>query len=135
MDSLNYYYDYNLLCTYHLIENDTNLSTLCYQNQLLQVFKLINYDSQKIDNNIIKLFNILKDDKEIIEILEILSSKLNIFQFLKQNNQKLDNSFIFQMLFSYDYFYLFHNSFIHYKTNKSLNKSTFSELKQFISQN
>jgi len=133
MDSLTY--DYDLLCTYHLIENDENLSSLCYQNQLLQVFKLNNYDSQKIDNNIIKLFNILRDDEEILEIIDILSNKLTIFQFLKQNNQKLDNSFIFQMLISYDYFYLFHNSFIHYKTNKSLNKSSFSELKQFISQN
>ena len=133
MDSLTY--DFDFLCTYHLIENDENLSSLCYQNQLLQVFKLNNYDSQKIDNNIIKLFNILRDDEEILEIIDILSNKLTIFQFLKQNNQKLDNSFIFQMLFSYDYFYLFHNSFIHYKTNKSLNKSSFSELKQFISQN
>ena len=133
MDSLTY--DFDFLCTYHLIENNENLSSLCYQNQLLQVFKLNNYDSQKIDNNIIKLFNILRDDEEILEIIEILSNKLTIFQFLKQNNQKLDNLFIFQMLFSYDYFYLFHNSFIHYKTNKSLNKSSFSELKQFISQN
>jgi hypothetical protein len=128
-------YNYDFLCTYHLIENHDNLSSLCYQNQILQVFKLNNYDSQKIDNNIIKLFNILRDDKEILEIIDILSSKLTIFQLLKQNNEKLDNSFIFQMLFSYDYFYLFHNSFIHYKTNKSLNKSSFSELKQFISQN
>ncbi len=133
MDSLTY--DFDLLCTYHLIENDDNLSSLCYQNQLLQVFKLNNYDSQKIDNIIIKLFNILKDNEEILEILDILFSKLTIFQFLKQNNEKLDNLFIFQMLFSYDYFYLFHNSFIHYKTNKSLNKSSFSELKEFISQN
>lgn len=133
MDSLTY--DFDFLCTYHLIENDDNLSSLCYQNQILQAFKLNNYDSQKINNNIIKLFNILRDDKEILEIIDILSSKLTIFQFLNQSNQKLDNSFIFQMLFSYDYFYLFHNSFIHYKTNKSLNKSSFSELKQFIYKN
>lgn len=130
MDSLTY--DYDFLCTYHLLGNDDNLSNICYQKQLLQVFKLNNYDSQKIDNNIIKLFNILRDDKEILEIIDILSSKLTIFQFLKQNNEKLDNSFIFQMLFAYEYFYLFHNSFIHYKTNKSLNKSCFSKLKNHI---
>ena len=130
MDSLTY--DYDFLCTYHLLGNDDNLSNICYQKQLLQVFKLNNYDSQKIDNNIIKLFNILRDDKEILEIIDILSSKLTIFQFLKQNNEKLDNSFIFQMLFAYEYFYLFHNSFIHYKTNKSLNKSSFSKLKNHI---
>ena len=133
MDSLTY--DFDFLCTYHLIENNENLSSLCYQNQLLQVFKLNNYDSQKIDNNIIKLFNILRDDEEILEIIDILSNKLTIFQFLKQNNQKLDYSLVFQMLFSYDYFYLFQNSFIHYKTNKSLDKLSFSQLKEFISQN
>ena len=130
MDSLTY--DFDFLCTYHLIENDENLSSLCYQNQLLQVFKLNNYDSDKIDQTIQQLFNILRDDEEIIGILDILSSKLSIFQFLRQNNLKLDYSFIFQMLFSYDYFYLFHNSFIHYKTNKSLNKSCFSKLKNHI---
>ena len=127
--------DYDFLCTYHLIENDDNLSSICYQTQLLQSLKLKTFDSQKIDDNILKLFNILSDDEEIIEILDILSNRIQIFKYLKQNDQKLDHSFIFQMLFSYDYFYLFHNSLIHYKTNKSLNKSSFSELKQFISQN
>lgn len=131
MDTLNY----DFLCTYHLIENDDNLSSICYQNQLLQSFNLNNYDSQKIDDNILKLFNILSDDEEIIEILDILSNRIQIFKYLKQNNQKLDYSLIFQMLFSYDYFYLFHNSLIHYKTNKSLYKSSFSQLKQFVSQN
>ncbi len=130
MESLVYNVDF--LCTYHLIDNDENLSSLCYQNQLLQAFKLNNYNPKQIDETIIKLFNNLINDKEIIEIINILSNKLHIFQFLKQNNEKLDNSFIFQMLFSYDYFYLFHNSFIYYKTNKSLNKSCFYELKNFI---
>ena len=133
MDTLNY--DYQFLCTYHLIENNDNLSSLCYQNQILQAFKLNNFDSQNINHNIQKLYYILRDNEEILEILDILSNKLQIFQFLKQNNENIDKSLIFQMLFSYDYFYLFHNSLIHYKTNKSLNKSCFSELKQFISQN
>ena len=133
MDTLNY--DYQFLCTYHLIENNDNLSSLCYQNQILQAFKLNNFDSQNINHNIQKLYYILRDNEEILEILDILSNKLQIIQFLKQNNEDIDKSLIFQMLFSYDYFYLFHNSLIHYKTNKSLNKSCFSELKQFISQN
>ena len=133
MDTLNY--DYEFLCTYHLIENNDNLSSICYQNQILQAFKLNNFDSQNINHNIQKLYYILRDNEEILEILDILSNKLQIFQFLKQNNENIDKSLIFQMLFSYDYFYSFHNSLIHYKTNKSLNKSCFSELKQFISQN
>tara|TARA_Y100000591_G_C21738561_1_gene648044 strand:- start:250 stop:651 length:402 start_codon:yes stop_codon:yes gene_type:complete len=133
MDTINY--DYDFLCTYHLIENDDNLSSLCYQNQILQAFKLNNFDSQNINYNIQKLYNILRDNEEIKEIIDILSNKLTIFQFLKQNNENIDKSLIFQMLFSYDFFYLFHNSLIKYKTNISLNKSCFSELKQFISQN
>tara|TARA_B110000008_G_scaffold165768_1_gene165968 strand:- start:125 stop:523 length:399 start_codon:yes stop_codon:yes gene_type:complete len=132
MDTINY--DFDLFCTYHLIE-DEDQSNICYRSQLLQVFKLNNFDSEQINYNIQKLYNILRDNEEILEILDILSNKLQIFQFLKQNNENIDKSLIFQMLFSYDYFYLFHNSLIHYKTNKSLNKSTFSELKQFISQN
>lgn len=132
MDTLNY--DFDFLCTYHLIE-DEEQSNICYRSQLLQVFKLNNFDSEQINYNIQKLYNILRDNEEILEILDILSNKLTIFQFLKQNNENIDKSLIFQMLFSYDFFYLFHNSLIKYKTNISLNKLSFSELKQFISQN
>lgn len=132
MDSLTY--DYDLLCTYHLIE-DEEQSNICYRSQLLQVFKLNNFDSEQINYNIQKLYNILRDNEEILEILDILSNKLVLFQFFRKNNQKIDNVLVFQMLFSYEYFHIFHKLFSKYKTNKSLNKSSFSELKQFISLN
>ena len=130
MDLLDY--NLNFLCTYNLLANEKELSSLCYQNQFLQCFNLNSYDSKKIDNIIIKLYNILKDDNEIIDILNILSQKLTIFHFLKENDLDLDKLLIFQILFSYDYFFQFHNSLIHYKTNKSLNNNSFTNLIQLI---
>jgi len=129
MDTINYNYD--ILCTYHLIE-DEEQSNICYRSQLLQVFKLNNYDDNKINYNIQKLYNILKDNEEIKEIIDILSNKLVLFQFFRKNNQKIDNVLVFQMLFSYEYFYLFHKLFSKYNTDKSLDKLSFSQLKEFI---
>lgn len=129
MDTINYNYD--ILCTYHLIE-DEEQSNICYRSQLLQVFKLNNYDDNKINSLISNLYNILKDNEEIKEIIDILSNKLVLFQFFRKNNQKIDNVLVFQMLFSYEYFHIFHKLFAKYNTDKSLNKSCFSELKQFI---
>ena len=129
MDTLNY--DYDFLCTYYLIE-DEEQSNICYRSQLLQVFKLNNFDSEQINYNIQKLYNILRDNEEIKEIIDILSNKLVLFQFLKQNNQKIDNVLVFQMLFSYEYFHIFHKLFSKYNTDKSLDKLSFSQLKEFI---
>ena len=129
MDTINYNYD--ILCTYHLIE-DEEQSNICYRSQLLQVFKLNNYDDNKINSLISDLYNILKDNEEIKEIIDILSNKLVLFQFFRKNNQKIDNVLVFQMLFAYEYFYLFHKLFSKYNTDKSLDKLSFSQLKEFI---
>ena len=132
MDTINYNYD--ILCTYHLIE-DEEQSNICYRSQLLQVFKLNNYDDNKINSLISNLYNILKDNEEIKEIIDILSNKLVLFQFFRKNNQKIDNVLVFQMLFSYEYFHIFHKLFAKYNTDKSLDKLSFSQLKEFISLN
>tara|TARA_B100001741_G_C16499486_1_gene573929 strand:+ start:905 stop:1303 length:399 start_codon:yes stop_codon:yes gene_type:complete len=132
MDTINYNYD--ILCTYHLIE-DEEQSNICYRSQLLQVFKLNNYDDNKINSLISNLYNILKDNEEIKEIIDILSNKLVLFQFFRKNNQKIDNVLVFQMLFSYEYFHIFHKLFSKYNTDKSLDKLSFSQLKEFISLN
>ena len=129
MDTINYNYD--ILCTYHLIE-DEEQSNICYRSQLLQVFKLNNYDDNKINSLISNLYNILKDNEEIKEIIDILSNKLVLFQFFRKNNQKIDNVLVFQMLFSYEYFHIFHKLFSKYNNDKSLDKLSFSQLKEFI---
>tara|TARA_B110000444_G_scaffold255437_1_gene289828 strand:+ start:18022 stop:18420 length:399 start_codon:yes stop_codon:yes gene_type:complete len=124
-------YDVGFVCTYNLID-DEDQSNICYQAQLLQALKQVEYDDDKISVITGKIYDELKDNEEILEILDILSEKLIIFQFFKHNNKELDNTFVFSMLFSFDYFHIFHKLFSSYIINKSLEKNHFSQIKQLI---
>ena len=78
-----------------------------------------------------ELYEELRENKEIKDILNILSTKPQ-FAEIFANENTLDNVFIFQLLLSYDYFDLFHRSLIDY-FNTSLKKEFyFQELKNFI---
>jgi len=132
MDDIDY--DISFICTYNLIEDDQE-SIICYQAQLLQALKQTVYDDDKISVITGKIYDLLKDNKEIQEILNILSEKLVIFQFFKSNNKELDNTFVFPMLFSFEYFHLFHKLLSNYISNKSLQENHFSQIKQLICDN
>jgi len=132
MDDIDY--DNGFICTYNLIEDDQE-SIICYQAQLLQALKQTVYDDDKISVITGKIYDLLKDNKEIQEILNILSEKLVLFQFFKSNNKELDNTFVFPMLFSFEYFHLFHKLLSNYISNKSLQENHFSQIKQLICDN
>jgi hypothetical protein len=129
MDEIDY--DGSFICTYNLIDDEEG-SIIYYQAQLLQALKQTEYDDDKISVITGKIYDLLKDNEEILEILEILSEKLVLFQFFKNNNKELDNSFVFPMLFSFEYFHLFHKLFSNYISNKSLKPNHFSQIKQLI---
>jgi hypothetical protein len=129
MDAIDY--DCSFLCTYNLID-DVDCSVICYQEQLLQALKQTEYDDDKISVITGKIYDLLKYNEEILEILDILSEKLVLFQFFKNNNKELDNTFVFPMLFSYEYFHLFHELFSNYISNKFLKPNHFSKIKQLI---
>jgi hypothetical protein len=131
MDTLDLDYDTSFMCTYTLFD-DADDSNLCFQTQLLQAFKLTTYDDDKISVTRGKIYDILKDNEEIQEILEILSNTIFMFQYFKSNNKELDNTFVFPILFSYQYFHLFHKLLSNYISNKSLQKNHFSQIKQLI---
>ena len=132
MDDIDY--DNGFICTYNLIEDDQE-SIICYQAQLLQALKQTVYDDDKISVITGKIYDLLKDNEEIQEILNILSEKLVLFQFFKSNNKELDNTFVFPMLFSFEYFHLFHKLLSNYISNKSLQENHFSQIKQLICDN
>tara|TARA_B100000768_G_C11182698_1_gene333655 strand:+ start:152 stop:550 length:399 start_codon:yes stop_codon:yes gene_type:complete len=132
MDDIDY--DNGFICTYNLIEDDQE-SIICYQAQLLQALKQTVYDDDKISVVTGKIYDLLKDNEEIQEILNILSEKLVLFQFFKSNNKELDNTFVFPMLFSFEYFHLFHKLLSNYISNKSLQENHFSQIKQLICDN
>jgi hypothetical protein len=65
-----------------------------YREELLKLFKLEYFDSKAIDEKIELLYNLIKNDKNIKELVDILEEKYEHCPFV--------------FLFSYDLFYLFY---------------------------
>ena len=127
------FYNSKFLCTYTSF-NDDDTSNLCYQIQLLLAFNLQKYNQQILTESIEKLYLFFKKNKEIIEIIEFIGSNFEFFNsFNGENNIDEKNLLIFQILFSYEYFHLFHKCL-----SKSIenigneNYGTFTELLNFI---
>lgn len=133
-------YDNTFLCTYNYLEDDYS-SLSCYQIQLLQALKMKVYDDTILQNKLKIIYEILKNNREIENILDILSKKIynsNILQLFSDNNNNTDKYFIFQLLFSQDYFYIFHNNFSKYISNIQNYKNNnlfFQELYNVILEN
>ena len=140
--SINYNSDF--LITYRSFREEY-YSDLCYKIQLLQAFNMVKYDEYILQENIKKLYFLLRENMELKEIYEILSKKNGQFEIIKElflNNYTHDEMpddiyymFFFQILFSYDYFDITHKCLSKY-LNKTLKNNThslyFEELKKFI---
>ena len=128
-------YNTEFVCTYKKMDGEY-YQTLCYQIQMLQALNINKYDETIISNHIEQLFYFLQNYYEIDIILLALKEKyMNTnFAFFIENN----NSALFQLLFSYDYFDCFHKCLSQYLiTNKQESGSNndtkyFSELKNII---
>ena len=144
-NSLNDYYNnieninYNseFLCTYKSLDLDEEYyKTLCYQIQMLQALNINKYDEVIIPSHIEKIYYFLQNYYEIDIILLALKEKYknSSISFFIENN----NSALFQMLFSYDYFDIFHKCLCQYLRDKKLkkeldtNKKYFTELKNLV---
>ena len=144
-NSLNDYYNnieninYNseFLCTYKSLDLDEEYyKKLCYQIQMLQALNINKYDEFIIPNHIEKIYYFLQNYYEIDIILLTLKEKYknSSISFFIENN----NSALFQLLFSYDYFDCFHKCLSQYlitnKQDSGSNNDTkyFSELKNII---
>ena len=130
LKNMNYSSDF--ICTYKLLEDeDADCANLCYQTQLLQALNMTNFDDFIIQKNIEALYFFLKDYSEIIGILMLLKEKYinSTMAFFIENNITL-----FQLLFSYNYFDIFHKSLSQYVREKTqtvdliINKKYFDEL-------
>ena len=130
-------YNNEFLCTYKSMSEEY-YQNLCYQIQILQALNITNYDETIISNHIEKIYYFLQNYYEIDIILLILKEKYqnSSISFFIENN----NSALFQMLFSYDYFDIFHKCLCHYlRSKKQKNEVTnetkfFNELKNIITQ-
>ena len=128
-------YNTEFVCTYKKMDGEY-YQTLCYQIQMLQALNINKYDETIISNHIEQIFYFLQNYYEIDIILLALKEKyMNTnFAFFIENN----NSALFQLFFSYDYFDCFHKCLSQYLiTNKQESGSNndtkyFSELKNII---
>jgi hypothetical protein len=106
-------YNKSFICTYKKFGDEYN-SNLCYQIQLLQAFNMNKYDEYMLQKHIENLYIFLRDNVNIIKICELLKKKYTNLSFFNTQSNDLENLIFFQILFSYDYFDLFHKQLIDY---------------------
>ena len=128
-------YNSEFLCTYKSMTEEY-YQQLCYQIQMLQALNINSYDDTMVTNHIEKIYYFLQNYYEIDIIMLALKEKYkntSIVFFIENNSSAL-----FQLLFSYDYFDIFHKCLCQYlrdkKQNNEINieKKYFSELKAII---
>jgi hypothetical protein len=128
-------YNSEFLCTYRSMTEEY-YQQLCYQIQMLQALNINSYDDTMVTNHIEKIYYFLQNYYEIDIIMLALKEKYkntSIVFFIENNSSAL-----FQLLFSYDYFDIFHKCLCQYlrdkKQNNEINieKKYFSELKAII---
>lgn len=128
---MNINYNYNFLCTYTDFSNNY-YSNLCYQIQLLQAFNMQKYDEYILNKNIKKIFYVLEDNLEIKKIIILLSKKNSNLSFLNIFNKEEQAYFNYQLLFSYDYFHIFHKCFSNYLKHNHIKNNYFENLYLYI---
>jgi hypothetical protein len=126
--SINYITDF--VCTYKNIE-DTNESNILFRSQYLQAFNLDFFDINVINEICEKLFNLMQKHQEnkLNNLLGILYNKhaIQLLPFSFKKNT-YSNLFTFQILFSYDYFDLFHKCLIDLINNNFISDNNYSNL-------
>ena len=104
-------YNSSFITTYKSFD-EPYYNDLCYKIQLLQAFNMIKYDEFMLQQNIQKTYYSLREEEKIQKIMSVLSQnnkQLEIFKaFSKDFNKEAEDLFYFQILFSFDYFDLFH---------------------------
>ncbi len=105
----------DFVCTYKKFENEKDSDDI-YRSQFLQAFGLDNWNYKKIEEIQDDLFFYVKNDSNGMKILETLyenKQKFPMLGFILTQTKDLENiKEIFFILFSYEYFYLFHNCLI-----------------------
>ena len=138
MNNINY--NSELVLTYKSF--DKKYSDLCYQIQLLQAFNMLKYDDYILQKNIENIYELIKNNNEIKNILLLISKKMKNYELFNtinsSTNSNINNFIYFQLLFSYNYFEIFHKCYSKYINdfkNNTLKHDYFEELKTFINNN
>ena len=115
-------YESNLMLTYKIISDDDKYQQLLYQIQLLQLFKLDNYESQVefdiINKYIDNLYSEIKNENFIKELID-LSEYKNI----------MEDDVIFRTFFSFQSLDLFHRCLHEFSNKKIVSDKSFIDMK------
>ncbi len=128
----NYYlmYQTDFICTYKLMDDE--FTDDLYKIQLLQAFNLEKWDDTIITNQSFELYALLmKSDtlfRDIIEKAKKNSDIANIYDSVLDKDGKDDDKIIFALLFTYDYFDLFHKCICDYMRNGKVSFQTLENL-------
>jgi hypothetical protein len=128
----NYYlmYQTDFICTYKLMDDE--FTDDLYKIQLLQAFNLEKWDDTIITNRSFELYALLmKSDtlfRDIIEKAKKNSDITNIYDSVLDKDGKDDDKIIFALLFTYDYFDLFHKCICDYMRNGKVSFQTLENL-------
>ena len=127
-------YSYDFICTYKLLkdykdndidpnEND-HLSSMLYQMQLLEAFNLKIFDENKMKISQEELYTKIKNHDQFVKIFDLIKEKFP--------QLCADNLGAFIILFSYDYFDIFHRCLIDYFTKKLIEEDNYNTLIKYI---
>lgn len=120
--------------TYNNVTN--SLSDMVYQKQYLDAFNIKKYNNKLISDKLDIIYNQLKDHPQIIQSINILENKsmdnIGLYLLLANSLEENKRQNLFSMLFSFEYFYIFHKCYFYYTKNID---NPFQELIQFLSNN
>ena len=116
----NYYYMYNYSFNMSYLDvQDEFLSNSQYKKDLLKAFSLQTYNHEKIMKEIEVLYDKLKDNAQIIEILTNIKLKKYLPSFL------MNNESCFVLLFSFENVNYFHKCLGYLLKNKPIDEDYF----------
>ena len=122
-------YNYSFYCTYLDVSGNEHNQDTTYRQEILKAFNLMVYDHEKMMSTITSLYKKYKEDKQIIEILNILKDT-NKYSFLFNNQGDL-----FTLLFSFEYFYYFHTCIAELEQSKSISEIIYKKFIKVLKNN
>lgn len=121
-------YNTDFICTYKL-HDDENQDDM-YRIDYLNAFGLKEFEGEKIMEIVELLYNKYKNNNDLKEILE----KHHYF-YIEPKNNIPNYEFIFQSLFSFDTFDIFHKCLIKLNNNEAIDNETKNQLYEIYNKN
>ena len=113
-------YNCDFVCEYHNLQDDTK-----YREEFLKAFNLTEYNEIKLISGQELILENIKHERRFERLLSNASKKAS--QILMDETKIDDKDFGLMVLFSFEYFYLFHNCLKSYINENGIYKDEFIE--------